>query len=241
MSIAFATSTGEFPVYRNSAARKTATHAILDSGSFDMVETVATGFAANEIAMTDYATLTDEQLVTRIRAQDQEALAQLYARYGTPAFSLAMRTLQNTPLAEEAVQDAFMKVWRNPAAWDSRKGKFSSWLLTVTRYTAIDLLRSEKRQATTNADSIEDVQIASDLGRPDDPLLRDGRLLRSLIEQLPPEQSQVVMLGFFYGYTHSDLAEKLNLPLGTVKTRVRLGLKKLRGMWITADSGDINP
>lgn len=236
MSMAFATSTEEFPVYQTKLARTiTRTHAILDTGQIE----------TTEIAMSDYAALTDQQLINRIAVHDEDALAQIYARYGTPVYSLCMRTLQNIPLAEEAAQDAFMKVWRNPQAWDSKKGKFSSWLLTVARYTAIDLLRVEKRQATSNADAIEDVQIASDVGRPDDPLLRDGRLLRSLIAQLPAEQAQVVTLGFLHGYTHSDLAARLNLPLGTVKTRVRLGLKKLRVMWLEAtydpEASDINP
>jgi RNA polymerase sigma-70 factor (ECF subfamily) len=195
--------------------------------------------------MSNTTELTDEQLIERITTGDQAALAELYARYGTPVYSICRRALGNPALAEEAAQDTFMKVWRNPAAWDAKRGRFSSWLLTVARYTAIDLLRAEQRQPTDTAEPIEDMHLAAGTGRPDDPLLRDGHLLRSLIAQLPPEQAQVVTMGFFHGYTHSDLAEKLDLPLGTVKTRVRLGLQKLRQMWLDAhkepESPDIHP
>lgn len=195
--------------------------------------------------MTDTRTPTDEQLLTQIRSGDQAALAELYDRYAGPVYSLCLQTLGVPTLAEEAAQDTFMKVWQNPAAWDSTRGRFASWLLTVARYTAIDLLRVEQRQTTDSADTLDSVQVADDSTRPDDPLLRDGRLLRELIAQLPPEQAQVVMLGFFRGYTHSELAAHLNLPLGTVKTRVRLGLQKLRTLWTAAhrepEAPDIHP
>lgn len=196
--------------------------------------------------MTERNEVTDEQLLNRIVAQDQDALSLLYERYGTPVYSMCMRALSNNQaLAQEATQDTFMKVWHNPQAWQPSRGRFSSWLLTVARYTAIDLLRAEQRQVTDEATPIDDIHLVAGTGRPDDPLLRDGRLLRELIDRLPPEQAQVVTMGFFHGYTHSDLAKKLNVPLGTVKTRVRLGLQKLRQMWIEAnqeaETRDIHP
>lgn len=184
--------------------------------------------------MSDYSVLNDRQLIERLAAQDQQALAQLYARYGGPVYSLCMRVLGQPTLAEEVTQDTFLKVWHNPGAWQPDKGRFASWLLTVARYTAIDRLRAEQRQVTDGAGSLEDVQIVDVEGQPDSPLLRDGRLLAELIAQLPPEQAHLITLGFFHGYTHRELAERLGLPLGTVKTRIRLGLNKLRDLWAAA-------
>ena len=188
-----------------------------------------------KLVMVDYPSLDDAEILNLIAQKDQHALTYLYERYGGPVYSLTLQVLQQTHLAEEATQDAFMKVWHNPAQWDSRKGRFISWLLTVARYTAIDRLRKENRQPSTHYDPIDDLPIHSKIGIPEDQLLRDGQLLNELIEQLPPEQSRVVKMGFLLGMSHSELAENLDLPLGTVKTRVRLGLKKLRILWLEAN------
>jgi RNA polymerase sigma-70 factor (ECF subfamily) len=155
-------------------------------------------------------------------------------------YSLTLQVLQQTHLAEEATQDAFMKVWHNPTQWDPRKGRFISWLLTVARYTAIDRLRRENRQPTTHYDPIDDLPIHSKTGIPEEQLFRDGQLLNELMEELPDEQAQVVKMGFLLGMSHGELAERLDLPLGTVKTRVRLGLKKLRTLWLEAHK-DLQP
>lgn len=184
--------------------------------------------------MLDYSSLSDEALVQCIARQDQTALSQLYDRYSTPVYSLILRIVQDAKLAEEAAQDTFIKVWRNPERWNPEKGRFISWLLTVARYTAIDLLRAELRQVTTHASSLDGAHINSDVNPVDNPTLTNNRLLYTLLDELPPEQAQLVRLGFFQGMTHKQLAESLNLPLGTVKTRVRLGLQKLRVLWLEA-------
>jgi RNA polymerase sigma-70 factor (ECF subfamily) len=130
------------------------------------------------------------------------------------------------------MQDTFLKVWNKPENWDSSKGKLSSWLLTVTRYTAIDRIRAEQRHVSSNHASLESVApIPSDIGVPDDPLWHDGQMLREMMDDLPDEQKQVIVLGFFKGLTHREMAEQLQLPLGTVKTRARLALQKLRQAW----------
>jgi RNA polymerase sigma-70 factor, ECF subfamily len=174
----------------------------------------------------------DLELMQRIEKHDQSALALLYARYGKAIYSLTFRVLQNTVLAEEATQDTFLKVWRMAARWDSTKGQLLSWLLTVARNSAIDRMRQEKRQSTSNITPLEDTMpIVSTTDVPDDPLMRDGQLLRQLIGQLPPEQAHAIELAFFGGLTHSELADHLKLPLGTVKARIRMGLQKLRNAW----------
>lgn len=181
--------------------------------------------------------LQDRDLMRRIEQQDQSALAQLYERYGRPVYSLTYRVLQNSALAEEATQDTFMKVWKQSARWDSDKGVLTSWLLTIARYTAIDRLRQEQRQTAPQMVSIDAiVSPEAEEGQPEDIILRDGVVLRHLLTQIPQEQAQVIEMGFFQGLTHTELAERLDQPLGTIKTRARLGLQKLRALWIELES-----
>jgi RNA polymerase sigma factor (sigma-70 family) len=185
--------------------------------------------------MTDPSMPSDSELMQRIAQQDQTALSALYERYGTPVYSLAYRILNNAHLAEEVTQDTFLKVWRGASGWDASKGRLSSWLLTVARYTAIDRLRQEQRQSGPGTTALDEVPpLVSASGLPDDPRRQDGRLLRELLQKLPEEQTAIIELAFFQGWTHRQLAERLNLPLGTVKTRARLGLQKLRKLWIEA-------
>jgi RNA polymerase sigma-70 factor, ECF subfamily len=177
----------------------------------------------------------DTELMQSVAWQDQTALSELYRRYGGVVYSLALRVVQNSVLAEEVTQDMFMKVWRQAEQWDPAKGQLYSWLLTITRYTAIDRLRKEQRQPALTLLSVDDMPgIAAGYGLVDEPLWHDGQLLRTLMNQLPAEQVQVIQLAFYQGMTHSEMAEALNLPLGTIKTRVRLGLQKLRTLWLEA-------
>ncbi len=165
------------------------------------------------------------QLLRRIEKGDEAALAVLFAEYGTAVYSLTRRVLNDDTLAQEAAQDTFLKVWRNPRAWESSKGQFSSWLLTLARYTAIDRLRREKRQTHQNTDLHDEIAASDDA---DDAPALDRDQMRALLEHLPDEQRILIEMAFFKGMKHSELAAALNLPLGTVKTRVRLGLQKLR-------------
>jgi RNA polymerase sigma-70 factor (ECF subfamily) len=172
----------------------------------------------------------EANLVRRLIARDQTALSELYQQYGGLVYSIAVRVVQNATMAEEVTQDTFLKVWHQPSSWDPERGKFVSWLLTITRYTAIDRLRKEQRRPLQNAVELDDMRMGAP-GAADDPLMQDGQVLRSLLERLPGEQVQVIELAFFQGMSHSEMAEYLNLPLGTVKTRVRLGLQKLKALW----------
>ena len=178
---------------------------------------------------------TDLELMQRIAQADQSALSVLYQRYGNLNYSLALRVLQNTGVAEEVTQDVFLEVWNRPQIWDPAKGRLSSWMLTITRYTAIDRLRKDRRHPESLTPLDEQSEVLSTIGQTDDTLWQDGQMLRTLMEQLPAEQAKVIELAFFQGLTHNELAKILNLPLGTIKTRVRLGLQKLRGLWNDAN------
>ncbi len=178
---------------------------------------------------------TEIGLLNQVKKGDQGALMALYERYGNLVYSLALRVLRQPALAEEVTQDVFLKLWRQADSWEPSLGRFSSWLLTVTRNAAIDRLRKEQRRPTLDSTPLENVaHTLSDESPLDTPQWHDGQLLRQLMAQLPDEQRQVIELAFFYGLTHAQMAEQLGLPLGTVKTRVRLALQKLKEMWIQA-------
>lgn len=172
---------------------------------------------------------TDIALQSQLMQQNQAALLTLYRRYGGLVYSLALRTLRRPGLAEEVTQDVFLKLWQQPERWNPALGQLSSWLLTITRNAAIDRLRREGRHHTDDwqpHDEAEPGPNTLDLGA-----WTDGQLLRDLLKQLPPEQRDLIELAFFRGYTHSELAEGLGIPLGTVKTRLRAGMQRLRTLW----------
>ncbi len=167
----------------------------------------------------------EAQLMQRIRQRDEHALQTLYDKCSRPVYSLALRVLGNADMAEEVVQDVLLKVWEAPEKWEPDRGALMSWLLTVTRYAAIDRLRQEQRRATT--EPLEDH--AGKLGQNEN--YADTLALSGALGQLPEEQRAVIQLAYYQGLTHQDIAETTGIPLGTVKTRLRLGMQKLRALW----------
>lgn len=174
------------------------------------------------------ANLSEVEILERIARADETALLMLIDRYGDLVFSFAMRVVQHSGLAEEISQDVFVKIWQKPGAYVPGAAKFSSWLLTMTRYTAIDHLRREVRQSAPTF-PLEEALHLSDEGHLPDAL--DADLMRTLLADLPPEQAHTIELAFFQGLSREEMAARLQLPVGTVKTRLRLGLKKLRVLW----------
>jgi RNA polymerase sigma-70 factor, ECF subfamily len=175
--------------------------------------------------------ISDLELMKRIAARDQQALRMLYEAYGQSVYSLAYRILQNSTLAEETTQDTFMKVWQQTSSWDPEKGKLKSWLLKIAQFSAIDRLRKERRQPTLHSESIEETYEAL-LTTQEGLAWQDGSALQSVVAQLPPEQAALIELAFFQGLSHTEIASATHLPLGTVKTRLRTGLHRLREMWL---------
>lgn len=173
----------------------------------------------------------DADIMRRISDQDQYAFEQLYQQYGKAVYSLAYRVLNNSTWAEEVTQDTFIKVWQKTTSWDANKGKLINWLLTVTQFTAIDYLRREKRQPTLHPNGIDEMDETIMLTQ-DEPRWQDGTLLREIVTQLPDEQASLINLAFFQGMSHSQIAESTQIPLGTVKTRLRTGLQRLRELWL---------
>ncbi len=178
-----------------------------------------------------YSPSDDIELMKRITTRDQQALLTLYEQYGKAVYSLAYRILGSAALAEEVTQDTFLKVWGQTTRWDSEKGKLKNWVLTIAQFTAIDRLRQEKRQPAVTPNSIEDTDETL-LAAKNDVLWQEGSVLRMLVAELPPEQAALIDLAFFQGLSHSQIADTTQIPLGTVKTRLRAGLHRLRELWL---------
>lgn len=177
----------------------------------------------------------DGELLQSVARGDQDALLTLHRRYVNLVYSMAWRVLQDVGLAEEVTQDIFLKLWRKGHRFDPARGRFSSWLLSVTRFAAIDRLRREDRQpspANLSTGEQDETAALEQLLPTDHAAWERGQHLRLVLEQLPLEQRQIIELAYFGGLTHSELAERLGLPLGTVKGRLRLGLEKLRVLWL---------
>lgn len=164
-------------------------------------------------------------------ARDESwALAELYDRYVRLVFSMALRVLNDRSSAEEIVQEVFAKVWRGANAFDGRRGKFSSWLIGIAHHQCIDELR--RRRVRPIGEPLADGP-ATELASDDDPaqaaeLSFERARIKHALNQIPAEQRLVIELAYFEGLTHQEIAAKCREPLGTVKTRVRLGMQKLK-------------
>ncbi len=171
----------------------------------------------------------DYDLMRRVLDHDASALAELYDRYGSRVYSLAVTIVGEGAAAEEVTQDTFMKLWNRPERYRVDNGRFVAWLLTIARRSAIDRLRRDRR--TRAAASLDDVSFPEprDIAQEDDARWRE---LRFLLDDLPVEQREVIVLAFYRGLSQSDIAEYLRIPLGTIKTRLRLAMDKLRAAWL---------
>jgi RNA polymerase sigma-70 factor (ECF subfamily) len=180
----------------------------------------------------DTKKLDDQVLLRLIARQQQEALGELYDRYGRLAYSLALNATGDASLAEEIVQDVFLRVWNKAETYRPEQGKVVTWLTSITRYRAIDMLRRHAIRPEGNRAvwAEEGPPLASDSMAIEEEVasLQRKQQIHYAMRQLPSEQRQALAFAFFYGYSHSQIAAALNEPLGTVKTRIRLGMQKLR-------------
>ncbi|HEY1370293.1 MAG TPA: sigma-70 family RNA polymerase sigma factor [Gaiellaceae bacterium] len=174
----------------------------------------------------DLAHLSDEALVLLVARSDEVALGELYDRFGRVAYGLALRILRDEALAEDAVQDAFLAVWRTAARFMPEKGKASSWILTLAHRRAVDLVRREERRRT---EPLEGVEEAPDRAADETVWLRFEReRVQAALRQLPDQQREALELAYYGGFTQSELAERLGQPIGTIKSRMFTGLSRLR-------------
>jgi RNA polymerase sigma-70 factor, ECF subfamily len=181
----------------------------------------------------DYATALDDALVLQISRRDVRALEAMYDRYGDIVYSVSLRVVGDVQLAEDVAQEVFLRLWRRPEQYDQSRGRFLTWLLSVARNRAIDERRSRGRRSRHESlPGMETEALFSVTSRddPEDAALQgeEQHAVRKALLALPPEQRVAIELAYFRGYTQLEIATGLHQPLGTIKTRIRLGLQKLR-------------
>lgn len=177
----------------------------------------------------DESDAADEMLLSAIAAGDQDALARLYDRYQGLMYGMATRITGDTSLAQDVVQDAFLGIWRNAGRYVSGRGSARTWILSITHHRAVDVLR--RRRPTSEMPDSETAQpsalVVPDVW-PEVSQRLDAETVRAALDALPSVQRQAIELAYFRGLTQMEIAERTDAPLGTVKSRVRLGLLRLR-------------
>lgn len=176
---------------------------------------------------------TDDETLLRLIARAQEnALAELYDRYGRLVYSMAFNTVGDSSIAEEITQDVYLRVWEKANTYRPDQGKVVTWLASIARYRAIDILRRQSVRPEGNRAAWAEEEAFEP---PDDTNIEEqvetaqrSHHIRSAIAQLPLEQREALSLAYFQGYSHTEIAAILNEPLGTIKTRIRLAMQKLR-------------
>lgn len=180
----------------------------------------------------DYALYGDETLINLIAQSQEQALAQLYDRYNRLIFSLALAIVNDRETAEEITLDVFIRVWQKAATYRAEQAKVSTWLTHIARHHAIDILRRRAARLDQSALHWEDAIRNVESSQPDPQESAELSLRRMRIHaalaRLPDEQRQALLLAYFGGYTQNQIAEMLTQPLGTIKTRLRLAMQKLR-------------
>ncbi len=189
--------------------------------------------------------LSAAELLARVQQKNEDALVALHTRYASAVYAVACQVLGDPLTAEEVTQDTFLRLWDKAHTFDPARGEFIAWLLTITRRLAIDVLRQRQRRLPLGAEMVsldEHPYLYEQLPEEADESRDLRRSLVAELRRLPEEQRQAVALAYFFGLSHGDIAAHLNLPVGTVKTRIRLGMQKLRQAWLAhAHPTDVNP
>ena len=170
----------------------------------------------------------DARLILSVRAGDQQAMGELYDRYSSLIYSIALRVLGDTGAAEDVLQEVFMQLWRKPAVFDAARGSLTAWLAVIARNRAIDALRKRKPET-----DLEDVTVSVELdlaGAAE--RNRAAEQIRRKLGEMPEQQRSALEMAFYEGLTHSEIAEKTGTPLGTIKTRIRTALISLRTAFV---------
>lgn len=196
---------------------------------------------SGSIMGTNLAHLSDEALVALVARTDELALTELYERFGQTAYGLARRMLRDSALAEDAVQDAFLAIWRTAARFVPERAGARTWILTLVHHRAVDIVRREERRRTEAIDPRDEE--AADSTEEIVWLRFEQDRVQEALRALPDPQREAIELAYYGGYTQSELADRLGEPLGTIKSRMFAGLGRLRellseegGIWSTSRS-----
>jgi RNA polymerase sigma-70 factor (ECF subfamily) len=173
----------------------------------------------------------DEELIARVRWREEPALGALYDRYSRLIYTIALRIVGEREVAEEVLQDVFQAVWQSAGSFQPN-GNFSAWLIGIARHRAIDATRSRRYRSRAREEVLDDERVTSTIGTTDG--YADALMLRSVVgaalAELPLAQRQAIELAYYGGLTHVEIAARLGEPVGTVKSRMRMGLTKLRAL-----------
>jgi RNA polymerase sigma-70 factor (ECF subfamily) len=189
------------------------------------------------MSVTDLNEVRDRELIDRVSGGDEQAFRDLFRRYAPNALALAVRIVRLPSLAEEVVQEVFLSVWLRADRFDDRRGSPRAWLMAMVRNRAVDAVRREETQRRrTEVVAASEVVVVDDpvedvIHRVDRP--RERRQLRSALDELPADQREVLELMYFEGLSQTRVAERLSLPLGTVKSRTLLGMRRLRAALVS--------
>jgi RNA polymerase sigma-70 factor (ECF subfamily) len=175
------------------------------------------------------STYTEEELIVQLRLNQREAFEYLYDHYSGALYGIIFKILKDEDKAADSLQDAFLKIWRNISSYNSEKGTLFTWILNIARNTAIDKLRSEaKSENVIKWDHVKEIDLsATAVFNPSSSTLD----LRAIVASMLPEKKEMIEMVYFQGYTHEEVSEKLRMPLGTVKSRVRRALQELRDVF----------
>jgi RNA polymerase sigma-70 factor (ECF subfamily) len=189
---------------------------------------VAALLVASPVVGAELTHLSDEALVALVARGDEGALAALYDRFGRVAYGLALRILRDGALAEDAVQESFLAIWRGAQRYVAERGKASTWILTLVHRRAVDVVRREERRRTEPLEHAPQADTATG-GADEEAWLRLRReRVQDALRRLPDAQREALELAYYGGFTQSELAERLGEPLGTIKSRMFTGLARLR-------------
>jgi RNA polymerase sigma factor (sigma-70 family) len=170
--------------------------------------------------------LFQDSIVDRLLRHDKDAFEQLYDDYSAAIFGLTLKILKDEALAEDALQETFVRIWRKIQTYDSSKGRLFTWMLNIARNISIDMLRASESRKVSQTSSLD--KYSFDSKGPSVTMDVEHIGLREVVDGLPPDQKLVIDLIYFLGYTQSEVAEEFDIPLGTVKSRVRLAMNHLR-------------
>ncbi len=173
------------------------------------------------------AEATIDQTVTRLRSGDTSVMADIYDGYASTLYAIVLKIVRSEMLAEDLLQETFVRVWTQRERYDSSKGTFFTWMLNIARNLSIDTIRSSTYKMNVENRTVDDI-VGIDEPESSDRIIPETVDLRDLVKKLAPEQQQIIDLMYFKGYTQSEIAEEYGIPLGTVKSRVRLAMQNLR-------------
>ena len=177
--------------------------------------------------MSNPVTYTEQELVALLKAQDESSYSYLYDHYAGALYGVVLQIIADQELANDVLQEVFVNIWRKIQSYDSNKGRLFTWMLNIARNLAIDVLRSKAYQNSRKNQDLNDSVFADKAGAALQPGL-DNIGLKKAVQKLKPEHRDLIDLAYFKGYTHEEIAASQNLPLGTVKTRIRSALIQLR-------------